>query len=540
MPFRPRALVAVLALSLLATAAPASVAAPPTSPECVGLVAGSTGVIEAGGRIPSPEQLQGKPGGFGAKAPAEVARTLPDKVTFKTNRETSSLEYAFAVRAGHLYVRRAEVGTALAGEPWYRLELPACLDGHVRSVSADGRLLVVVADSGQLYVHDMPGGDLSPERWTWRWGSYFWTGQGLVMPSDVRTFAASEETSAEHFTDTSGRERTPLGVATLYLLRGDGRTITYLDPWLPVDDSREVCGPQRGTLPLAGLSGSGSTVFVEDRQGGLWTRMWDFDVSGANTVFGTYSWQRGRPASDTAWQLPGPDWVHQPLPPGTTTDRLSIVKDGLGSSDRVLRVEGRIGTRTGYWEKRISSRTWRFVGTGKALLGTPVSRTPVTRLRADDQRYVGTIGGARVTASDVNPVCSPVHLRVDVASREHLDLVLHLGDGMRQETRARGLDDTPREYNAAIEVPQAAFDHLGAAARRWVQTNLGGRQVLPSPVALTATRLRFLTTCWQLTLDGAPARMDVPRVPPDLGMVVGRATEMKQDGLTPTVCTPSG
>lgn len=529
---RPLALLACAAV-LLGTAA--SQAAPPTSdPSCLAQLAGSTGVIQVGGELPTAGTLQGRNGGYGDPAPASVARTLPDQVLLRTSAETASREYLFALRAGHVYVRPGTAGVGAPREPWRVLLLPSCLDGHVAQLSADHRLLLAVADDGQVYSHDMPGGDLSPERWTWRWGPYFWTGTGWRMPTDVRDWAASEFTSSETFTDTSGRTQHPIGVATVYLLRGDRRTITYLDPWLPVDDSRQVCGPQRGTLPLAGLSGSGSTVLVVDHRGGLWTRLYDFDVTGANTVFGDYSWQRGRPASDTRWQLPAPGWVRHTSPPGQVTDRVSISKTGTRAQDRVLRVEGRQGRRTGVWEKPLIGRSWRFVPTGRPLAGAALDPSATDfRFPADDHVYRGTVGGAPVVAVDVNPECAPVRVVVGLG-RERLDLRLTLHDGMRQETRAQGLDDTPREYNGSLEV--RGWGRLGPEARAWVEANLGGQRVSTAPVALTTTRLRFLAQCWQLTLNGGPARLDVPRVPVDMGMVVGRATETQKDGRSPRAC----
>jgi hypothetical protein len=495
-------------------------------------VAGSTGVIEAGGRLPTTATLQGRNGGYGDPAPAAVARVLPDAVRVKTPTRTSSAEYLFAVVDGHVYLRPGTAGVSAHGSGWRSLLLPSCLEGRVRQLSADGRLLVAVADDGRVYSHDMPGGDLSPERWTWRWGPYFWTGTGWSMPTDVTAWAVSDFGSGEQFTDTAGREHAPIGVATVYLLRGDHRTITYLDPWLPVDDSRQVCGPRRGTLPLVGLSGSGSTVFVEDAHGGLWTRLYDFDVSGANTVFGDYSWQRGRPASDTRWQLPGPGWLRHTSPPGPTTERLGITKTGIRATDRVLRVEGLRGRRTGVWEKAFRASTWRFVETGEPLQGK-VIRPSALVLRPDDRAFSGIVSGASVSTSDLNPECSPAHLHVRLPSGERLELLLHLTDGLRQEPRETGLDDTPREYNGAIEV--VGFDRLAPAPRAWVDANLKGR-ITTAPVALTTTRLRFLAQCWQLTLHGGPARADVPRVPVDLGMVVGRVTETQKDGRAPTLC----
>jgi hypothetical protein len=539
---------AVAALGLLVLAGPAA-AAPPTDPRCLPLVGGSTGILVAGGSVPTGDSIAGRPGGFGPIATGAVARTLPDRIVFKTSRETFSNEYAFALRDGVLNVRPAVVGVGVAAEPWRRLETPDCLTGAITAISADHRLLIALGTDRQIYAHDMPGGDLSPERWTWRWGPYFWTGVGMRMFEDVQRWATSEFTSAETFRDSSGREQHPIGVATVYLLRGDGRRITYLDPWLPTDESREVCGPRRGTVALASLSASGSTVFVASRRSELFTRIYDFDVSGANTVFGTFTWQQDRPATDTRWQLPGPGWVRQPLPPRRrlVTDRLTIAKTGAKPGDRVLRIEGRTRAgRVGYWEKPIDdlrASAWRFVHTGGGLVGTPLRRTRpaggATPSSPDDRRYAGTIGTSPAEVLDLHPECSPARLRVSVAPDLALDLLLHTSDGLRQETRAHGLDDTPREYNGAIEVPRATFASLARRdprLRGWIEANLGGRRITTAPVALTRTRLRFLAQCWELTLDGEPARPDQPRVPPDLGAVVGRQTERQQDGRPPPAC----
>ena len=502
---------------------------PPRDPACLGLIAGSTGLLAVGGSLPTPDTLAGRPGGFGEPVPERLASRLPDSIPFKSNRQTFSEEYAFVLRAGRVYVRPAEVGRADPAQPWRVLELPPCLDGRVKEVTADGRLLLALGPDRQLYAHDMPQGDLSPERWTWRWGPYFWAGSGMRMFGDVADWAASEETSREQFTDSAGREHAPIGVATAYLLRGDERTITYIDPWLAPDDSRQVCGPGRGTRPLAALSGSGSTVFVADERGRLYTRFYDFDVSGANTVFGSYSWEQGRPATDERWQLPAPGWVRQPRPRGTITARISIARTGRTSDDRLLRVEGRSANgRRGWFQKGIAQRRWRFVPAAGRQQGKPLPLAhPSAPAAPDDRLYAGTIAGAPASVLNFNPECSPSTLRVEVAPGESLDLILHSSDGLRQETRASGLDDTPREYNGAIEVPP---ERLSPEARAWVAANLGGEGFVTAPVAVTETRMRFLAQCWELTLGGAPARPDAARIPPDLGAAVGRFTEMLDDG----------
>jgi hypothetical protein len=285
-------------------------------------------------------------------------------------------------------------------------------------------------------------------------------------------------------------------------------------------------------------------VLAVSRRAEVFTRLYDFDTSGANTVFGTYSWEQGRPATDTRWQLPSPGWVRQRKPPGTITDRVSIAKTGDDARDRVLRIEARTPRgRVGFWEKPIAltgKRPWRFVETGGRLAGTRLSRrTRTPRVLAPDLRYAGAIAGTPAEVLNFNPECSPATLRVRIAPDVSLDLILHSSDGLRQETRGQGLDDTPREYNGAIEIPRRVHESLerqDPRVRAWIGEHLGSRRFTTAPLAVTATRLRFLSECWELTLDGRAARPDQPRVPPDMGAAVGRFTEQQQDGRGPSNC----
>ncbi len=513
-------------------ARPEPMAGPPDRPRCLPLAAGTTGVMGVGGQ-PVPSQVLGS-GGLGAPS----SRRLPATVWFKDGRHAVSNTWAFALRSGHLFARAAERGHATERSVWRRVDLPACLDGRVTSISADHRLLLAMTEDRQVYSHDMPGNDLSAERWTWRWGPYLWTGSGVRLPDDVTSLAASELNGEETFTDSSGRTRHPIGVATLYLLREGGRRLTYLDPWLPVDQSREVCLPDAGRTRLASLDASGSTILAASRDGRLFTRLYDFDTSGANSVFGEYSWQRGRPATDVRWQLPGPDWRPQPAPPGPWTDLVSIVKTGRDASQRELRVAGRRTTRpgapVGVWTKPLLGRHWRFVATGGVLRGRalPLTTRP---LSPRTRRFEGRIGERRVVVPAFDWACSPTTLRVEVAPGAWLRLQMHAFDALRQVARARGLDDEPRDYNAAIEVPSGSRLAHRPAARAWVREHLDGRFTV-TPLAVTATRLRFVEQCWQLTLEGRSARPDRPTLPPDLGIVLGRLVGLTRGESPPSPC----
>ncbi len=508
-------------------------AAPPTSPACLPLVAGSTGLPLVGGQVPSLDAFLGGGAGFGAPAPDDVR--LPERVVFTDGREAISNEYAFALRKGRLFVRRASAGRPVDGSQWHVLELPRCLDGRITRVSADHRLLTVLDRTGQLYSHDMPNGDLSPDRWTWRWGPFLWLGAGMTMPPGVRDWAISEFNASETFTDTGGRTHHPIGVATGYLLRSDRRTITYIDPWLPADESREVCGPRRGRLRLASLDASGSTVFAVARNGSLWTRLYDFDLAGANSLLGKYTWQRGGPADAGMWQLPAPDWVKQPRPPGRITDLVTIVKTGTDATERELRIAGRRNSGAwGFWHKPITARNWRFTATGKRLGRLVPGRA---RLAApDNRRFIGTIGGQRAVVKDFNPACSGARTVIRLRGGSTLKLRLHTEDALRQTERAAGLDDVPRPYNAALEVPAKIWRGLASAepaVRDFVATHLTGR-ITELPLTATSTRMTMRYQCWELTLDGQPARPDRAGNPLDVGTLLGFLRDAPAQRTLPT------
>jgi hypothetical protein len=106
-------------------------------------------------------------------------------------------------------------------------------------------------------------------------------------------------------------------------LTGDGSRITYADPWLPNDDSYEIGGPLGGRFQAESLSAAGSTTFVMNKYGDMYTRTFDFDSSGPDSIFFRYSWddQSDKPSapnlvvetldrSTAAIQLPAPDWVY--------------------------------------------------------------------------------------------------------------------------------------------------------------------------------------------------------------------------------------
>lgn len=350
-----------------------------------------------------------------------------------------------------------------------------------------------------------------PELFTWtrHWGIPFWTGPGRTLPTGVIAWSWSVLSPAQDRTwrDPAGNDHEVGGdkVSHIWALRTGGRRITFMDPWLPNDDGYEMCGPHRSRFRAVNLSASGSTTFIIGRHGDLYTRLYDFDISGSDDVFFSYSyWPQRKGDAKAPIQLPAPDWVRQPKVPGAITSAISIAKRGPGAIHRTLRVEGldRRG-RTGYWEKDITARSpraWRFHRTGRPLVGRRLSnpQRDTSRRglgRSTDVRYAGRDGALRIAVEDFNVHCTPATLILTARGAKPVKLVLHNVDGLRGQITSAHLNDTPRAQYGNVEVPRAVLAHLDrqpAAVRTFIRRTLKMKRF--TTVALEATRSELKVT----------------------------------------------
>ncbi len=482
----------------------------------------------------------------GELASDAVAATLPRIVHLRGRTETYSADHYFAIRDGRIYLKPNLEVTGV-DEPWRALLMPRCLDGEVTEISADGYVLLALNAQREIYTLDLYHTDIGISPWTRRWGPFFWTDLGASIPADVRDWAASELHSGvdEYFVDGGGRQQKPWGILTVYLLRGNGRRITYLDPWLPSDESREVCPPERGTVVMAGLSGSGSTVMVITADGEIYTRLYEFDVSGANSVLLDYAWRDQDGVEAPLIQLPAPDWIHHPRVPGAVTDRISLRKLSPGTEHRVMRVEGHDASGNGgYWEKDLAdtgASAWHFVMTGEPLLGRALPLPPTAAPEPEDQVYTGTIDGYPASLTGFNPYCSPTTLRVDIDGAA-LDLVLHSTDGLRQERRARGLDLYPRYYRSAVEVPQAVWTvrtDLPPAQQAFLATHFGDARIVSGALLADVNQVQLTDPCWRFTRTPDELLPVLTQPPlPDAGTVLAEQMAQQEEGRSPSLCLP--
>jgi hypothetical protein len=487
-----------------------------------------------GGTAGAPDQVPAEPPGPGtvpATWPEAPAGLLPERVFLRTPAASFNRRYEFATRDGSVYVRGRDAGGA-----WRALPVPACFAGRVAGLSVDDDELIAVDTSRRVFTMDSALKDASLFNWTARWGTPFWLGTGLQLPDGVAAWSWSVVSPLEDqtWTDPAGN-RTAIGagkVSHIWGLRTGGQRLTFWDPWLAVDESYEMCGPHRGRFRAVNLSASGSFVFVVGRHGDLFTRLYDFDISGHDPVFFSYSYddQRGR-GDGSPIQLPAADWVEQPKIPGTITSAISIHKVGTGTIHRVLRVEGVRDGRTGYWERDAAapgSEGWSFHATGVPAQGAPLD-TPRGDTSArglgpgEDVHYRLEGDGVAAELIDFNVYCSPARLVVRQGGRVR-ELRLHHVDGLRQQARGRGLDDTPRAQSGAIEdeagkftpvTVQATTSEVVVEEQGWRFKRVG-RAADPPAVA---DEPRCLPRRLGISSRGVrPPRVRPPRVsPPTLG-----------------------
>ncbi len=472
---------------------------------CPELSGGTAGSPESGVAAQAPDRGNGLAPGSDGGAPA----SLPRRIYLRSTRRTYNRRYWFVAHRGRIYFKSNGAVTGIR-QAWAPLPTPGCFDGHVQGISVDDDELVALARHRHVFTMDGALSDPAAFNWTVRWGPPFWTGPGRrIPPGQAWSWSVSSPREDRTSTDRAGNPHA-FGegkVSHIWLLNHAGRRLTYLDPWLPTDRSYEMCGPRRGRFRSVALSASGSTVFVINRLGDMFTRLYDFDISGADSEFFSYSYQdqRGRPSP--AVQLPSPRWIQQPKIHGRITNAISIEKQGVGSTRRALRVEGRRNGVRGFWQKDIAapaSADWRFVATGQHRLGRPLRNPPSDTSkrglgRAENHRYVMRGPGLRVAIPNFNTYCSPAKLRVVLAAGKTLRLRLHTVDAIRQSARARGLDAEPRLIQGTIAASAKLLQRQNPAVRAFVARYLSGGRFTAAKIEATRGGLELPGQGWSLS-----------------------------------------
>lgn len=313
---------------------------------------------------------------------------LPETVHFRDNTQGYNKLIDVALESGSLYARRHD------DELWRNVPTPDCLRGNITAISIDGDALLALDKDGWIYT--LSNLLSSPRKWGWirAWGTPVWLGSGHRSPttSPGHWSLSLIDTNVDRTYSTADGKDQPVSLAkcTQLLALGEDRTrIFSLDPWLANDYSYEVGTPFKSRFQVESLSAAGSVIFITNKYGDMYTKLYDYDVRGADAAQFRYTWDNNElpPAPDALThrldrstapiKIPGEDWLHQPKIPGTITNRISIHTTAPSSNNRELRVEGIDASgRNGYWHKGLRDDSWNFSVTGLPIQGSILDNPP--------------------------------------------------------------------------------------------------------------------------------------------------------------------
>ncbi len=429
---------------------------------------------------------------------------FPEHILFRTATDSFNSRWYVVVREGRIWVRPNAMEGAVPGD-WELLGsgLPEG-GGLVRfdppqsivEISADGVHLTALSSAGVFYRGtDMTRDIHASFEWTDRWGWPAAAGSGLTAEFSTDhgwDVADSHPLGVAHYEDINDQEHSVgLGVAHLYRLGPDGHRIYFNDWWLPEDWTRQICGPQRGTFVAETLSASASTMLLLGAGGELYTRLYDFDTGGENSLY-TYSYVVQGWAGTTR-ALPAEPWRRQPEIDGEITGRIAVAQTGQGNAARVLRVEGVSEGTNGFFHKDIYDAEWQFYATDLPL-GAPLLDTssPAASVPSSDSARSAVLtreadpGQLELELLDFNPFCSPARVQISVdgevvtAGGLPLELELHHVHTGVSELRAFGYWDQglPAFVQAALIVSDAIDDIDDVTARSEVVRFFDGQEVI--------------------------------------------------------------
>jgi len=459
---------------------------------------------------------------------------LPERVIFRSATTSFNRRWVVALQDGRIWYKpNPDTGQEPADWALLSSGLPEgaglgrfAPPERIVEISADGTWLHALSAAGVFYRGTDFTGDLALGLgWSDSWGHPASQGPGITAEFPTTygwSVSDSQRGGVHHYEDRLGTEHSVgMGVAHVYRLGADGRSLIFNDWWLPADWSRQICLPERGTLLAANIGASASTLFIVGALGELYTRLYDFDTAGENDTL-EYSFLISEPRGRVR-SLPAEGWRRQPdIDDGLITRRSSIHQDGQGNAARELRVEGVRDGQTGYYYKHLFDERWSFEPTGRRVCGPFLNapgRVPPAPVPPADHELTGTLertptlGEAVAVGMEVlgfNLMCSPTEATLSVDGQpvtvrgEPLRLPLHHVHTLTLEQRDREywLQGEPAALRGALLVPAEVASIDDEVARGTVRSLFEDRRVVNFQGWATPGELNFAEMTWLDPLVG--------------------------------------
>lgn len=360
---------------------------------------------------------------------------LPEHIYIATLTQTFAHGYEFCISGGRIMMKKKNGSTwnlfLKTGIPFStKAQLPNTgwflPPESITEIAADDDTLIAFDNFGRMYVCPLVKNHFDKKfEWscTFGWPEKKQLVQNKLVENKRGWATGTRRSNIEWYTDRFGNEHHwgTMGVTTVYFLTKSGREIRFTDSGLPADFSDTILGPDRGSFTAESISASGSTIFLIDKTGTMFTRLIDYDTMGCDPMFFKYTYvaeKQPYKGSDyrsnfTRWGLPNEDWHRQPQIPlmgkARLTKYICIFQNGKGNDARVLRVAGLSpGGHTGYYWKNLTDVKWQFE---KAPLVLPENsflpeseRGKIIRGSKNEYSYAGVILKDNTTVSSI--VCS--------------------------------------------------------------------------------------------------------------------------------------
>ena len=309
---------------------------------------------------------------------------LPDKVYIKTATQTFNKDYQFCLADGRIFYKTRNGAKGPA--EWEPLEtgLPYSKIGKFRTpkrviaLAGDVDSILAMDEDGKIYEYYFERTTIR-RHITWYHVMGFPTKGQLALnrtTGNTRAWTAGTRRSEVlWYEDIFGNQHHygSMGIETYYILNDAGDTIRFTDSGLPADLSRSLPLPERGAFIARNISASGSTLFVINDAGEMYTRLIDFDTMGGDPMFFRYTYKNEKQpykGSDyitnfNEWGLPNEEWAKQPAIPlsgkARITRHITIFQTGRGNDARELRVGGLSPDgKTGFYYKNLKDKEWQF------------------------------------------------------------------------------------------------------------------------------------------------------------------------------------
>ncbi|MBN2737047.1 MAG: hypothetical protein JXR70_08715 [Spirochaetales bacterium] len=341
---------------------------------------------------------------------------------------------------------------------------------HIEELSVDGPYIILRANN-KLYWSLDGEKNINNIVWFDRWGFPFSMGSGMAFPDkNIKWTATISHPDFNKYYVDQNSIKFYCFVGGVYYLDSNQTDLHMTDGWLPRDWEYQFGGPVRGRFKALNISASGSSVFLINQFGDMFTRHVDFDNNGANPFF-TYTYDNYKVDDynkiydlEIPRRLPHEDWVMQNKIPGELTSKITVISTGPGQINRKLRVQGRLSGNTGYFEKMIGDTNWNFVQTDEYITESDfISNNPADMSESDlgpskEYIYKGILSNAvAITIDEFNFYSSPAKITFTSGS-DSLQIPLHHNPYYRVFAQEGLGNVTPMRLNGAIKLPQTGVE----------------------------------------------------------------------------------